>query len=388
MKHPKNLRWLSAVLLPATISTLSIYSTQAVALNALHTSVLETRAANLHQEDSTLNAQPSVIVQNQDSPILIVEGHFAGNQDHVDFKNQALKPIDSAHEVTLSSAGLIAMSSSQTGAEPESMTDSDQLISEMSEPKYAQDIDASANANQSSDLKIGEADNTYGDDDSDGQSYAEPGSDPLKFINKPINSFNSVLDKAILKPTAKAYQKVTPSPVRTGVRNFFKNLREPWTAVNLLLQGNPKDSAKSLGRFTLNTVTSLGFIDIAASHHGLNIPKEDLGQTLAVWGVPNGPYLVLPLFGPSTLRDTAGMPFDSAAYPPAYLHDDAAMAGVTATDVVSLRADLLSVGGLVDPYDYELLKSVYLQNRAYEIKRSGVTSDAKQESFASEGFGD
>lgn len=383
MKHPQKLSWLKVLLLPAAISSLSVYSTQALAVNALHNRVLDTRASASAQETSRAESAVVATKSVKASPILIVEGHYAGSEELADFKTQTLKPIDGALEVELTNSDLMVMSTSEADAEPEQMLDSDELMSdEAFEAEVAESDSIETEVTEAEEPADGDAFN-FGD-----QPEVSEGSDPLRFINKPINSFNSALDKAVLKPTAKVYQKVTPAPVRTGVRNFFKNLREPWTAVNLMLQGKPADSAKSLGRFTLNTVTSLGFVDVSAKYHGLNIPKEDLGQTLAVWGVPNGPYIVLPLLGPSTLRDTAGLPFDSAAYPPAYLQDDATMIGVTAADGISLRAELLSIDGLVDPYDYELLKSVYLQNRAYEISRSGSAPSAEQESFASEGFGD
>ena len=383
MKHPQKLNWLKLLLLPAAISSLSVYSTQAVAVNALHNRVLDTRAAELAQETAKPESAVVAVKSVKASPILIVEGHFAGSEELADFKTQTLKPIDGALEVELTNSDLMVMSTAEADAEPEQMVDSDELMSdEAFEAEVAESDSIETEVTEAEEPADGDAFN-FGD-----QPEVSEGSDPLRFINKPINSFNSALDKAVLKPTAKVYQKVTPAPVRTGVRNFFKNLREPWTAVNLMLQGKPADSAKSLGRFTLNTVTSLGFVDVSAKYQGLSIPKEDLGQTLAVWGVPNGPYMVLPLLGPSTLRDTAGLPFDSAAYPPAYLQDDATMIGVTAADGISLRAELLSIDGLVDPYDYELLKSVYLQNRAYEISRSGTTPNAKQETFSSESFGD
>ena len=383
MKHPQKLSWLKVLLLPAAISSLSVYSTQALAVNALHNRVLDTRASASAQEMSKAESAVVATKSVKASPILIVEGHYAGSEELADFKTQTLKPIDGALEVELTNSDLMVMSTAEADAEPEQMVDSDELMSdEAFEAEVAESDSIETEVTEAEEPADGDAFN-FGD-----QPEVSEGSDPLRFINKPINSFNSALDKAVLKPTAKVYQKVTPAPVRTGVRNFFKNLREPWTAVNLMLQGKPADSAKSLGRFTLNTVTSLGFVDVSAKYHGLNIPKEDLGQTLAVWGVPNGPYIVLPLLGPSTLRDTAGLPFDSAAYPPAYLQDDAAMIGVTAADGISLRAELLSIDGLVDPYDYELLKSVYLQNRAYEISRSGTTPNAKQETFSSESFGD
>ena len=136
--------------------------------------------------------------------------------------------------------------------------------------------------------------------------YTEEVNDPFEELNRKTYEFNEKLDSKILKPTAQAYSKLPP-PVKKGVTNFFNNLEEVDTCVNQLLQGKPKKSANDLTRFLINSTVGLGgFIDVA-SKMGLERHEEDFGQTLATWGIGDGFYIVLPLFGPSNLRDTSGM---------------------------------------------------------------------------------
>ncbi len=130
--------------------------------------------------------------------------------------------------------------------------------------------------------------------------------DPFERTNRAIYKFNSKLDQAVLRPVAKGYKEHVPAPVRKGFGNFFSNLWEPYTLVNDLLQGKPKKAHDAAARFLLNTTLGIGgILDVATE---LDVPKhrEDLGETLGVWGLGSGPYLMLPFFGPSTVRDTAG----------------------------------------------------------------------------------
>ena len=130
--------------------------------------------------------------------------------------------------------------------------------------------------------------------------------DPIEPINRVIFGFNNVADKIILEPAAKGYRKL-PSPVQSGISNFLSNLRMPLVIVNQLLQGQGGNAAESTGRFLVNTTVGvLGFGDVA-DKIGLEEKDEDYGQTLAIWGVGDGFYIVLPIFGPSNLRDTAGL---------------------------------------------------------------------------------
>ncbi len=130
--------------------------------------------------------------------------------------------------------------------------------------------------------------------------------DPWEKFNRGTFAFNKVFDKYLLAPVAKGYRIILPSEIRTGVRNFFNNLKEPWTSINSALQGDFKNTGNSIARFCINTTIGLlGIFDVA-SNLGIEKQKEDFGQTLAVYGVEPGPYIVLPLLGPSTFRDAMG----------------------------------------------------------------------------------
>tara|TARA_Y100001936_G_scaffold143855_1_gene140338 strand:- start:331 stop:1116 length:786 start_codon:yes stop_codon:yes gene_type:complete len=137
-------------------------------------------------------------------------------------------------------------------------------------------------------------------------NYEDEIFDPLEPVNRAIFSFNNFADKVILEPAAKGYKKL-PSPVQSGIGNFLNNLKLPLVVVNQLLQGQGKNAAESSGRFIVNSTAGLfGLIDVAEKI-GLEQTQEDFGQTLATWGVGDGFYIVLPIFGPSNVRDTAGM---------------------------------------------------------------------------------
>lgn len=210
--------------------------------------------------------------------------------------------------------------------------------------------------------------------------------DPFQRFNRQVFRFNDAIDRAVLLPTAKFYQRVVPRPVNTGISNFFQNVGEPWTAVNQLLQGKPKASAQSLSRFTLNTLTSLGFADPANSSFNLKAGNEDFGQTLGVWGVKSGPYLVLPLFGPSTLRDATARVVDMAANPDMHLDDNGLRAGLTVTNVVDTRAAFIGAESLLSGDQYPVLRDVYLQRRLLQVYDGAPP--ARLNPPVEEGFGD
>lgn len=195
-------------------------------------------------------------------------------------------------------------------------------------------------------------------------------SDPLQKLNRGVYKFNDVLDKATLKPVAKGYQKITPQWMRTGVSNFFSNLGEPWTIVNELFQGKPKAMGQQTGRFLINTVLGVGGLFDVASRMNLTESKEDFGQTLAVWGVPSGPYVVLPLLGPSSIRDGFGRIPDYFGHPLSYANVNWKIrTGLAAVDAVSAREKLLSIEGVLNKaYDpYSVVRDVWVQQREYEI---------------------
>lgn len=181
-----------------------------------------------------------------------------------------------------------------------------------------------------------------------GCATTTPG-DPLEPVNRKVFAFNDGLDRAVLKPTATAYRKVVPAPVQTGVSNFFANLQAPWSSANLLLQGRARDSASAAARFGVNsTVGVLGLVDVAS---GWGLPargSEDFGLTLGTWGLGTGPYMVLPLLGPSNLRDALAMPVDSLGNPEGSIQDVAVRNSLSAVQIVGKRAELLEMTRLLD----------------------------------------
>jgi len=190
--------------------------------------------------------------------------------------------------------------------------------------------------------------------------------DPLEPVNRKVFAFNEGLDKVVLKPTATAYKAVVPAPARTGISNFFSNLAEPWSAVNLMLQGRFKEGASDLGRFGTNsTVGVLGFVDFA-SDWGMPRHGEEFGRTLGTWGVDTGAYLVLPLFGPSTLRDAAALPVDSFGNPIGYVGNVPVRNTMTVMKAVDKRATYLDASRLIDEASldkYTFVRDAYLQRR-------------------------
>lgn len=190
--------------------------------------------------------------------------------------------------------------------------------------------------------------------------------DPFEPMNRKIFTFNETLDKYIAKPVAVQYQEKIPEDVRGSYRSFRKNLGEPWNAVNQLIQGKPVRATKTLGRFTVNTLTSLGFAD-PASRIGLTQQEESFGTTLGYYGVNTGPYLMLPVLGPSTIRDAVGMAIDSQAQPQSYLHNDKATISMTTLTGVDKRAGLLSIEQMLPEDKYAAIRDVYLERKSFTI---------------------
>ncbi|HET6720156.1 MAG TPA: VacJ family lipoprotein [Rhodocyclaceae bacterium] len=194
--------------------------------------------------------------------------------------------------------------------------------------------------------------------------------DPWEGFNRGIFAFNEKLDAWVLKPVAKGYDAVTPTPVRVGVANFFGNLGDVWVGTNNLLQGKPRDAASDLGRFVVNSTMGVaGLIDVA-SPMGLDKHGEDFGQTLAVWGLRSGPYLVLPVLGPSTARDAGGTVFDLGANAVNLFDPESARYLLNGLNLIDRRAELLPSDKVVeeaalDKYSY--FRSAFLQRRHYLI---------------------
>jgi len=194
--------------------------------------------------------------------------------------------------------------------------------------------------------------------------------DPLEPMNRSISRFNDSLDENVLKPAATTYKDATPELLQKGVRNVFNNLSDIWSTVNNGLQLKGRDTAESLMRSVVNTVFGIYGIFDVATEIGLERHPEDFGQTLGAWGVPDGPYVVLPLFGPSTLRDTAGMPVDTSADYVRNLDHIPTRNSTMAVRVVAKRADLLGASGLLSEAaidKYSFTRDAYLQYRRNQI---------------------
>lgn len=194
--------------------------------------------------------------------------------------------------------------------------------------------------------------------------------DPWEPMNRSVASFNDKVDDNVLKPLATGYRNVVPDLIQTGVRNVFNNFADMWSTVNNLLQLKPINTAESLGRVIVNTVFGIYGIFDVATYIKLERHPEDFGQTLGYWGMPNGPYLVLPLFGPSTLRDGASLPVDFAVSPTKLIADIPTRNEVFALRLVSKRAELLKPGNLLEEASidkYSFTRDAYLQYRRSQI---------------------
>lgn len=194
--------------------------------------------------------------------------------------------------------------------------------------------------------------------------------DPLEGYNRAMFGFNETVDKAVVRPAAQAYHDVVPLPVRSGVGNFFGNVGDVWIGTNNLLQGKLVDGLSDLLRFTVNSTAGiLGFFDVA-SELGLAKHDEDFGQTLGRWGVGEGAYFVVPIFGPRTLRDAVVLPIDLAGDDVWGVRNIPLRNGLTALRIVNARANLLGIDktleeGTLDKYAYA--RDFYLQQRRYKV---------------------
>lgn len=189
--------------------------------------------------------------------------------------------------------------------------------------------------------------------------------DPLESVNRPIYKFNEVSDRYVLKPVAKGYDYVTPRFVKKGVSNFFNNIDDIFTAANGLLQGKPKQAGADTARVLLNSTLGLaGLFDVASSV-GLDRHDEDFGQTLGYWGLGSGPYLMLPLLGPTTLRDASRYPIDFYASPTGQIESTRVRNSLRALSIVDKRTRLFRFDALIedalDPYAF--VRDAYLQQR-------------------------
>ena len=206
-----------------------------------------------------------------------------------------------------------------------------------------------------------------------------PQSDPLETVNRKVFSFNDGLDRAVLKPTATAYRKVVPDAVQTGVANFFDNLQTPRSSANLVLQGRVREGAAGAARFGVNsTIGVLGVLDVAAGW-GLPARSEDFGLTLDTWGIGSGPFVVLPVLGPSNVRDALSLPVDSLGTPQP--GDAAVRNSLTATRIVSKRAGMLEMTKLLDQAaldKYAMVRDAHLKRRNRAASQAADTQAETQ----------
>jgi phospholipid-binding lipoprotein MlaA len=194
--------------------------------------------------------------------------------------------------------------------------------------------------------------------------------DPLEGFNRAMFSFNETVDRAAIKPVAQAYETVLPSFVQTGIGNFFGNIADVWTGVNQLLEGNGANGASDFTRVAINTTFGLGGLLDIASEARLPKHKADFGVTLGVWGVTAGPYVVLPVLGPTNVRDTAALPVDF--YGDLWQYETPILWRYVGTGVrlIDRRAQLLSVGNLLDDAaldKYQFVRDAYVQRRESQV---------------------
>ena len=202
--------------------------------------------------------------------------------------------------------------------------------------------------------------------------------DPLESFNRNMFALNESVDKTVLKPVAEGYRAFTPYPVRAGVSNFYNNLEDAWTTLNGILQLRPRVAADSLMRFSVNSSLGIvGVLDIA-SELGIERHSEDFGKTLGRWGTPSGPYLVFPLFGPSTLRDSTTIVLENSFDPISHVDNIRTRNSLTGLRLVDTRANLLRLGNLLDEAaldKYSFTRDAFLQKRRAEIYRPGASGE-------------
>jgi phospholipid-binding lipoprotein MlaA len=201
--------------------------------------------------------------------------------------------------------------------------------------------------------------------------------DPWESWNRGVYKVNDKLDRAVAKPVARTYVRAVPSPVRTGVTNFFDNLRTTTVMINDALQGKFKAAANDLARFVLNSTVGFGGILDPATQAGLDHNDEDFGQTLGHWGVHPGPFIELPLLGPSDVRDGSGRVVDLFTNPTHYIQNNYVEYGLYVVDLIDTRASLLSLDDtLKNVYDpYAFIRDAYLQRRAYLVSDGKITDE-------------
>lgn len=190
--------------------------------------------------------------------------------------------------------------------------------------------------------------------------------DPWESWNRKVFAFNEKLDEAVLKPVATAYSEIVPSPIRNGIDNFFGNIGDAWSAVNLVLQGRFKAGVEQGMRFAVNSTFGLAGVLDVATEAGLEKNSQDFGKTLGKWGMGTGAYIVWPVFGPSSVRDSLALPIDWQASPAVVFDDGRKKVAITALNLINTRANFLRAGEMLEGIaldKYTFYRDAYLQRR-------------------------
>lgn len=209
----------------------------------------------------------------------------------------------------------------------------------------------------------------------------EAGDDPWEGWNRRVYAFNETVDKYALKPVAKGYRKVTPGWLDDSVTRFFENLKDVRSALNNVLQWEWRNASSNTGRVLVNTTLGIGGLFDVATRINLKKYPDDLGSTFAVWGMGEGPFLVLPFLGPSTVRDTVAIWPQDYMWPPHYIEHDLTRYSVTAVYVIDLRADLLDIEKNVVGDRYTFIRDFYLQTRRLQAGEEPPPDDFGADSF-------
>lgn len=214
------------------------------------------------------------------------------------------------------------------------------------------------------------------------QLAGEEVGDPWEGMNRKIYAFNTRADDLVLKPVAKAYNKVLPSPIRTGIGNFFSNFGYPIVAVNQFLQGKGKKGLSDTGRFLVNSTLGIGGLFDPATGMGLIEHNESFSQTFARWGISSGPYLVVPLWGASTLRGGAGSLGEVFTHPMRFVvTSDPLLYGLTGTNLLNIRAELLDLESFLLGDKYIFLRDAYLQHQEFLIQDGEIDDPFMDDDF-------
>ena len=206
---------------------------------------------------------------------------------------------------------------------------------------------------------------------------AKSNKDPFERVNRTTYRFNEALDRHFLRPLAESYRDHVPERIRNGLGNFVANIEYPTVIVNDALQGKFKAAAQDLSRLVVNTVAGVGGFGDPATRLGLPVHNEDFGQTLGRWGVPPGPYIVMPLLGSSNLRDAPSWIVDAHTVGERYLHDQPLRWGISSLSIFEIRVQALAASGAIDnAFDpYALVRDAYLARRNYLVHDGNVSTE-------------